>query len=604
MASFVTENEYALEWIPEKDYVSGTEIEIRQGSLRAFLDWHFVHWATPDGDVTYRWKTQYTPSEMRTNPHRILVRIRFQYGVRKNIPVHIMCRAIPSHWAGISAVLSVWVLDRIGPSGTVIADTEARRETGASCELITHSGPVGRFLVYSRPYVAKGETVRTVLLPTDRFGNPTKFRTPAQITIRWNGDEIERKVAGPSRVELPFPTSEVARAEVFVPVDALAPIETILTGHRDGGTYVLRGNPVWSGDFGGVIPAFGEFHWHTDISGDGWRTIRQALSAARDDLNFDFAAPADHNPGSDAWDETVAALEDFDEEGAFATFFGWEASSDRGHENLYFTDPDHPMVCHGSAGYSGGRPERFPEELDRIPDFLRIPHHTNAVAETRDMDTDVPFWHEYPWNRPSETVRLAEIIQIRGNQERNVYSDVWRGWHQHHGASLQDALAQGYEIGFVGGTDNHCGWPGRGFAMDEIDAYTLPPYTMILTGVWTRAISRNEVFNALSARHTWAVCDTRAIVRFSVNGAFAGDVLTVDRGAPVSASIRISAEDSLASVEIVSEGETCWISSFVEEDIGVTVELGNADTNTHFYLRALERKGGLMYSSPVFVRVC
>ncbi len=39
---------------------------------------------------------------------------------------------------------------------------------------------------------------------------------------------------------------------------------------------------------------FGEFHWHTDFSGDGERTLQAALTSARDELGLDFAGPADH----------------------------------------------------------------------------------------------------------------------------------------------------------------------------------------------------------------------------------------------------------------------------------------------------------------------
>ena len=602
-ASLITENDYRLEWIPEKNYISGTEIEIRLGSLRAFVDWRFVQWSTTEGDITYRWKVRYDVSEMRLNPNRVLLRICFPYGARKSRPVAIACRAIPSNWSGINSVLSVWVLDHIGRAGAVDESVEARKEKGAECELVTYPAPVERFLIYSKPYASAGDTVRTILLPTDRFGNPSAFSSTVPVRVSWNDLSEVYDVAGTTEIELPYPTRPISRACASLPVPALAPDETIATGHREGAEYLIRGNPVWRDSECESVPAFGEFHWHTDISGDGSRTIEQALSAARDAYNFDYIAPGDHNPRGSDWADTVAALEEFNEDGQFATFFGWEASSDRGHENIYFTDPNHPLVCEGSAGYSGSRPDEFPDELESITDYIRIPHHTNAIAETRNSDTGVPYWHEYPWNRPAEAVRLAEIIQTRGNNEKNVYTDVWRGWHQNHGASLQDALAQGYEIGFVGGTDNHCGWPGRAFAECEGDAYTQPPYTVILTGLWTKTVTRDDVFSALYARNTWAVVDTRAIVKFAVNGVPSGGILEIDKHKQISATIRLSAEDSLASVEIVSHCETLWQESFVEEDIDISVDLGTAVDDTQLYLRALERKGGLIYASPVFLRV-
>lgn len=126
---------------------------------------------------------------------------------------------------------------------------------------------------------------------------------------------------------------------------------------------------------------------------------------------------------------------------------------------------------------------------------------------------------------------------------------------------------------------------------------------MILTGVWTPRVERQAIFDSLKARHTWAVWDTRALVDFSVNGAPAGDELTVTPGTALKAHLRLSAEDALQTVELVSEGKTVWHRSFAELDIDVEFPLGVAEHSTHFYVRALQRNGGLIYASPVFVTV-
>ena len=164
----------------------------------------------------------------------------------------------------------------------------------------------------------------------------------------------------------------------------------------------MTGNPVWPEGPDGLRAAFGEFHWHTDFSGDGQRPIAEALRSARDDLNMDFAAPGDHNPQGARWSDTVAALEAANSLDDFATFFGWENGTDRGHENYYFTTPDHPLVCGGSAGIRTGRPDTLVEKLNDIHrehDFIGVPHHTNAVAETRRLEDDSPYWHPYPWDQ-------------------------------------------------------------------------------------------------------------------------------------------------------------------------------------------------------------
>jgi hypothetical protein len=317
---------------------------------------------------------------------------------------------------------------------------------------------------------------------------------------------------------------------------------------------------------------------------------------------MDFAAPSDHNTKGDDWIKTVQALEEFDSPGSFAAFFGWESGSRHGHENLYFTDPDHPLVCGGKAGFSGGFPDRAREIYKKYSGFILIPHHTNAVSETRDPESDRPMWHTYPWSEPFESLRLVEIMQTRGNQERNNYTDPWRGWHQGNGSSAQDALSRGYRIGFTGGTDNHCAWPGRAYASHE-GGLMHSPKSVILTGVWAEKIERNSIYNALWKRHTWAVWDTRAIVWYQLNGKLMGDELELKRGEKLRAFIKISAQDALQSIEIISDGETKWISSFSDLDIAVEVDLGPAEKSAYFYLRALQRDGGIIYASPVFLTV-
>jgi hypothetical protein len=193
-------------------------------------------------------------------------------------------------------------------------------------------------------------------------------------------------------------------------------------------------------------------------------------------------------------------------------------------------------------------------------------------------------------------------MQTRGNQERNDYQDVWRGWHQHQQASAQDALALGYRLGFTGGTDNHCGWPGRAYAECE-QSGVHEPKSVILTGLWTEERAREPVFHALQERRCWAVWDTRALVDFRVQDVPAGGELSVAAGTELTADLRLSAEDALRVIEIVRDGEVVWSGQSESPDVELSVPLGAATATTYVYLRALEHKGGIIYVSPVFVTV-
>ena len=593
---------YPLVWRPERHYVPGTQIEVRSHCLRAFLSWHYAKMTIEAGDITFRWKVAPTPSEMWHNRERVILRARLQYGARRGQPVLITMTVIPPTWAGIDNLLSLWTIDVPNNFQPDAPPPEPVRERGSDCTLAVSAGPVERLSIYSRPMPGLDGQVRTCLVPADRFGNPSAFESPVPAQLGWNGAGWTEELQGPCILALD-PPRHVGRLTVAVPMERLGLRENVANAVRQDGDLVVTGNPVWPEGPDGLRPAFGEFHWHTDFSGDGQRPIEEALRCARDLLNMDYVAPGDHNPRGEAWRRTVEALEGFNEDDAFATFFGWENGSDRGHENYYFVDPDHPLVCDGAAGIRGGRPDTLVDKLTVIHQqqpFIAIPHHTNSVAETRKIEDDSPYWHPYPWGLPTEYIPLVEIFQVRGNQERDVYDDVWRGWHQNNGASAQEALRLGYKVGFTGGTDNHCGWPGRAFA--ECEGMGMhPPSSVILTGLWTVRIERQAVYDSLKERHTWAVWDTRALVYYTVNGVLSGGELAVRKGAALRAHIRLSAEDALQSVEIVSEGRVCWSHSCADLDLDIEVPLGVAEKPTHFYLRALQRDGGIIYASPVFV---
>jgi hypothetical protein len=594
---------YRLEWRPERHLPAGSQMELRTERLRAFVHWRFTGFRMAAGDITFRWKAQPSVSEYRANPERILMRARLPYGARKGEAVEIEISAIPAYWAGIGNGLSVWTIDipnNFEPGATA---PSAVPEAESICELPAVAAAVERLSVYSRPMPGRDGMVRTVIVPEDRFGNPGRFTRPMRCELSWNGTDRTVVVQETFTVQLP-PPARTERLIVAVPMKDLAYNENVSNGRRAGDRLVVTGNPVWPEGPNGLRAGFGEFHWHTGFSGDGQRPIAEALRSARDHLNMDYAAPGDHNPQGEDWKETVRALDAVDDPDDFATFYGWENGTDRGHENYYFTTADHPLVCGGSAGIRRGRPDALVERLNEVyreHDFIGIPHHTNAVAETRRLEDDSPYWHPYPWDRPQDYLRLVEIMQCRGNQEREVYDDAWRGWHQNNRASVQQALAMGYRLGFVGGTDNHCGWPGRAYA--EAEGSHHPIKSVILTGVWTRRTERHSIFDGLKKRHTWAVWDTRALVWFTVNGALAGDELCVEKGTTLIGHIRLSAEDALQTVELVSEGSVAWQGSFAELDIDVDAPLGEAAKSTCFYLRALQRDGGIIYASPVFVDV-
>ena len=590
-----------LVWIPENNYVPGTTIELRSKNLRTLVEWRYVRIEMEHADIKWRWKIKPDPTEIWNNKNRAILRAKLQYGVRKGEKCRILLTLIPPVWTGVDENFSVWVREPASYFGQ--QDEESipfTKEDHSSCHIPVFPGDVERLSVYCWPMPGTDGKVRTCIVPEDRFGNPSEFKKSVKLKVEWEGRNWDMDIKKPDILYLDAPES-TGRLKVYIPVACLAVTENIINGSMIQDDLVVEGNPVW-GRREGPVAVFGEFHWHTDISGDGDGDIGDAFMRARDYLNMNFAAPSDHGPDELNWNKTIPVVEKYNKPHEFSTFFGWENSSDQGHENYYFTDPNHPAVYNGKAGIIGGRPNTFHEKLSKLHDFFAVPHHTNAVAETRNPQDDTPLWYQYSFVKPQKYMPLFEIMQLRGNQERNQYTDAWRGWHQNNGASAQDALAMGYRIGFTGGTDNHCSWPARAYAIHEGGSYHHPK-SVIMTGVWTQSIERQSIFDALKNRSTWVVWDTRAIVLFKINDAMMGGEITLKKGELIFANIKASAEDAFQCVQIISDGRIVWESSINRRDFDIKVQISAAEQSNYYYVRGLLRNGGIFYASPVFVDV-
>ena len=155
-------------------------------------------------------------------------------------------------------------------------------------------------------------------------------------------------------------------------------------------------------------------------------------------------------------------------------------------------------------------------------------------------------------------------------------------------------LAKGHKVGFIASTDNHKGWPSVGVASSRIYA-----------GIWTNSRSRQDIYNALYDRHTWACWDTKAIVKFEIGKAMQGDEITLVEPQNLTARIKMSVEAPLDVLEIVTENDHAISVDVSNEslDIDTEIDLGTVKEETFFYLRARQNDGALIYASPIFVSV-
>ena len=453
------------------------------------------------------------------------------------------------------------------------------------------AGPPDRLEAYLKP------DGRCLAVHFDHAGNPSGGYT-GELTF----------AMGPSSESIP--ATEGAAATTRIPVrDGMRPgrIEVRDTDGRiavsNASPVALDGTPVW----------FGECHWHTEFSPDGQRPMHDALASARDELALDFAGPTDHmyhgTYGVRTAAEQAAICRAFDVPGRFCVLPGAELSRRYGHANVYAEDFETflAMVERFERELSPAwekQPHRYAfDPLVRLcPEgrSLIVPHHSNMDSYVRERvvrDDGRPFWNamHFPIPADRKAVRLFEIVQNRGAFETETPDETWRIYDGGLGGSARTALTRGYRLGFVGGTDNHCGWPTR-----------LAAGYGGLTGVISERLDSRSIFQALYRRRCYATSGARIVADATLNGRPMGSELTLEPGADRIFRIKIRGTAALTSVQIVHGGYPLADLAVGKDSDSVDLEWaderpGRPLEDAWYYVRARQADGHCVWLSPFWV---
>lgn len=350
---------------------------------------------------------------------------------------------------------------------------------------------------------------------------------------------------------------------------------------------------------------FGDLHVMT-----GWlgKTMlgdtEYAYRWARDVQGLDFSVVT--NAGrEDHWAEDLALDDAYNEPGRFATIPALERGFRRGHKNTYFRT-------------SEGVPPMPALDIEEMFEWLAelgvpamtIAHHPNCHSETSRYYA----WGPQDWSTVDPRFeRLAEICQCRGSFEVDeVGGPVSLGGL---GASIQDALALGHRLGFVGGTDNHNAQPGSprsnlgGLDADEIIGGGI-------TGVFARELTREAIFDALWARRCYATTSRRILLDVRMGEHMMGGDLSAEQAAPFAdeRSLRIEAigERDLARIEVVRnnvtvesvevDGDEATVTYTDPTPLAEVPAVSEVATDVVFYyVRVIQADDNLAWSSPIWL---
>ena len=277
---------------------------------------------------------------------------------------------------------------------------------------------------------------------------------------------------------------------------------------------------------------WGDTHGHSGFA-EGIGTPDRFMQWAKDDARLDFVTHSEHDIWMD--DYEWAVLRDnvarYSEPGRFIGYLGYEWTTQNyfgGHHNVLFRDlearervpnQEYPTL---SKLYAGLR-SRY-----RSDDVLVIPH-AHQAGDYRQSDPELE--------------PLIEIMSQHGTFE-------WFG---------RQYLAHRHQVGFIAASDNHLSQPGY----TSVGGFTQRGG---LAAVLAPQLGRDEIFDAMKARRTYATTGDKIILDVAVNetpmgsrGAFAEEREIAGR---------VIGTGPIDSITLVKNGVDIWTEQYREAPTG------------------------------------
>ena len=322
---------------------------------------------------------------------------------------------------------------------------------------------------------------------------------------------------------------------------------------------------------------YGDLHNHCDV-GYGHGSIEDAFDNAA--LQLDFLCvtphafwhdiPTDeprlasvvdyHRQGfkrtAAQWDHVQHVVRERHRPHEFVTFLGYEWHSRRyGDHCVYFNADEGELVQADDMSELRAALRQIQASGKRT---MLIPHHIGYQVGYRGIN-----WAEVD----PEFIHLVEIISMHGASECPI------GSHRYlhtmgpldGESTLQYGVSKGHIVGVVGSTDHHSAHPGS--------------YGHGRCGVWAEALTRDAIWEALTARRTFALTGDRIQLAFAINGYQMGSATEMDVDRQI--DVQVTGGNALDMIEVLRNNQVIhrWTPPLVEETqwpqtVKVYVEVG------------------------------
>lgn len=299
-----------------------------------------------------------------------------------------------------------------------------------------------------------------------------------------------------------------------------------------------------------------DFHGQSEET-IGSNSIQDYFTFARDYALLDICCHQgnDFQITDDFWINMNETTREFYKPDSFVTFAGYEWSGNTplgGDRNVYFKD-------------EGGKISRSSCEL--IPGKTSMYKDSPTAAELFDnLKND---------KNPASFVfahaggRYADLSMH--DPELEVGVEVHSAWGTFEWL-VEDALKRGYRIGICANSDGHKTRPGASYP----GARKFGSYGG-LTCVLAERLDRENVFNAIKARHFYATTGNRPILEVTVTvegrHAMMGDVLRISKGTPV-LKVRAAGTSPIERIEIRNRTELLHtMHPYSRNDLGKRIKI-------------------------------
>lgn len=327
---------------------------------------------------------------------------------------------------------------------------------------------------------------------------------------------------------------------------------------------------------------FGDLHCHTGFS-DGQLTPYEAFEHAKQEGNLDFMAVTDHAASItvEKFKATQQAAIDCTTD-SFVAIAGCENGFDDSYENEYGI----PVINGGE--FIVFQSNTWCSSSDSLESFTTVlENQGNAIAGfAHPQEASWPtekIWNGYDMahHRSSKVQSFVRMIEVCN--ETSDYNLI-------HEKLYPTALDNGFHVSAIAVSDTHqANWGCKALRAR--------------TAVYADTLDQNSIIEALRTQQCYATETGNTILNFTINGTFMGGTVPDTTIYQVNVSILETDKNpdyQISYIEIISDYGNCIYKNEVsshEVYLDTTIE---SHTARYFYIRAVNRKGERIWSSPIW----